>query len=927
MSNSENMNKKAIDTLRSEKTSLLFLVSLGLISFTVLALQLALVRIFSVMVWYHFTFMIISLALLGYGASGSFLSAFKDKFFKSGEKAFFLYASLFASITLLVAYIFICFFPPDPFALFASGDNEKISMIKIIFRWFIFIINYLLLLSPFFIAGLIISGAISSRPKYVAKLYFADLFGAGLGCIGMLYLLSLLGGERSVLFCSLLFSLCALIIYYALPGDAQIKRGKTSPNMITILLCIALSAGCLIVIPGVLNIPIAGNKALNGIIHNPEQKILFTRWNAISRVDVFTTLDRLLLWKVSSAYDGKYPRGKGLMIDADAFTPIAADDGIDDEKQILNYTITSLGYQICQKNKALIIGPGGGMDILTADYNGMKDITGVELNPLVVKIVGDTFRDFNKNLYHRDHIKIVADEGRSFISRSQSKYDIIQIPLVDTWAALASGAYSLSENYLYTVDAIEDFYTHLSDNGILSIIRWDSAPSTGLLRLAANATQALQNLAIENPGAHIIICADANLTNFLLRKKPWSEKEAEEISALCKKYKYRMIFSPYKKGFTIPYVYGLGYDDELIAKNSASVRQSDDKTTGSLASGKLFAGIKRGEFKTAYLNPEFAFSPATVDAKIAALYELCKREGVIPIRFSGLDGYNDFEHFFMSDSKADFFKDYPLKVSPTTDESPFFFQHFKFSIDNPDLNFFKRFSIFGFNTILSQAGILAILSLFTIALFLSIILIIFPLIIGERESLKTKGKWAPFAYFSCLGFAYIFIEISQIQRFILFLGQPVFSISIVLFTFLTSSGIGSMFSGRIKKKITETVLFSIIGIFVIAFAYFVFQKFIFDIFLSSGFGLRVLVSIAMLFPLGFLMGMLFPSGIRLISQKGKDHLIPWLWAANGICSVLGSILSSFLAMEIGFSRLLLLAALIYLIAALFIKKITFADYE
>lgn len=921
-----NVSEKFININDSNQNHILpgklFLFSIFLISFSVLALQLALVRIFSVMVWYHFTFMIISLALLGYGAAGSFLSVFKNKIFKSSTHNIFSMVCVFAGASLIITYVVICFFPPDPFSLLSNpqDDSHKNS---IILRWIIFIIDYILLFLPFFLSGIVISGAVSFYPSQVSKIYFADLAGAGFGCLGMLFLLYFFGGERSVLICAVLFFVSAIFFY----NSMKTHQRKNSLTNIIIVIGLLCSVAAIIFIPKFSKIPIAENKALAGVLKNPYQELLFTRWNAISRVDVFTTADRLLLWKVSRAFEGDLPQGKGLMIDADAFTPIAGDDGSLESKRILNYTITSLGYQFGNRNSALIIGPGGGMDVLTAEYNGIKDITGVELNPLVVKIVGDEFKDFNRNLYHRNNIKIFADEGRSFIHRSQKKYDIIQIPLVDTWAALASGAYSLSENYIYTVEAIEDYWNHLSENGILSIIRWRSTPPTGLLRLSGNTIKALSKYNVLQPERHIFISSDGNLTNFILKRSPFSEEEILSLKKLCEYYKYQIIYSPYIKGDVMPYIYVVGdrVSENLNQSSTQNVdmqiKNKDEETTAVAQFVSSLKNLKKGEFKTVYINPYYIYSSAAISKKLDLLLEKCRENGAIPLYYSGIDGINDFERFFMTKDKKEFCSNYPLNVSPTTDESPFFFQYFKFNFSDSDIGFMKKFNILGLNNILSQAGILAILSLFIIAFFFSAILILLPLIIGGRDALKYKGKWSLFLYFSCLGLAYIFIEISQIQRYILFLGQPVYSISIVLFTFLTSSGLGSAFSGYLPIPQKRKIIISVIAIFIIAIFYFFIQNKIFNLFLSLKFYLRVFISMVMLFPLGFFMGMLFPSGIRLVEQNNKSTLIPWLWAANGICSVLGSILSSFFAMQIGFSNLLLLAGAIYLLSVLSIKRL------
>ncbi len=896
----------------------MFLYSIALISFTVLALQLALVRIFSVMVWYHFTFMIISLALLGYGASGSFLSLFKNKIIQKQSVSFFSFFSFLAGISVFVSYVFICYYPPDPFSLLSGNSSDK-NVSKVVI-WAIFIFDYILLLLPFLLSGMAMSGAVSFFPKNINKIYSADLMGAGLGCIAMLIILSILGGERAVLICGIFFIVSSILFEFSFVSDKTIDVYTTKARKTLFIIGLIISILGIFIIPGFTKMPVAPNKALSGVLKNPYQKLLFTKWNAISRVDVFTTADRLLLWKVSRSYEGDVPRGKGLMIDADAFTPIVGDDGNNETKKVLNYTITSLGYQFGKRESALIIGPGGGLDVLTADYNKVKNISGVELNPLIVKIVGDDFKEFNNNLYHRENIDIFSDEGRSFVKRSLKKYDILQIPLVDTWAALASGAYSLSENYIYTIEAIEDYWNHLTDEGILSIIRWRSTPPTGLLRLSANAYYAMLGLGIEDPQNHIFIVSDGNLTNFILKKTPFKTAEINILKDLSKKYQYQIIYSPYIKADVMPYVYVLGYEDKKTPPQNNLYSKEEDTSVSKKQNEPIFAGIKKGEFKTIYINPAFAFSSASLSDKFLFLTQEAKEQGAIPLHFSGFNGYNDFENFFMTEDKAAFFKNYPMNVFPTSDESPFFFQHFKFNLNNPELDIFKRLKVLGLNNILSQAGILAILSLFIIAFVFSFILILLPLIVGEKESLKEKNKWILFFYFSFLGFAYIFIEISQIQRFILFLGQPVYSISIVLFTFLTSSGIGSRVSGIIRTSIINIVLLAVSGVLLFVVLYFFFQTSIFGIFLSMSFTARIIISVLMLFPLGFFMGMLFPAGIRIAEKTKKTSLIPWLWAANGICSVLGSILSSFFAMQMGFSKLLLLAGAIYLIALLFIKR-------
>jgi hypothetical protein len=411
-------------------------------------------------------------------------------------------------------------------------------------------------------------------------------------------------------------------------------------------------------------------------------------------------------------------------------------------------------------------------------------------------------------------------EGRNFVARSTEKYDLIQFSQVDTWAAAASGAYSLSENFLYTTQAFLDYYDHLTDDGMLTVGRWYFEPPRQAFRLVTIGTTALEQRGAVDPSQHFVVVRAGDTSTFIMKKSPFTTEEIARLRDVVDSLGFDMLYAP----------------DETDPKNW-------------------------------------------------------------------------FVQFFAAPDRAQFYRDYPLDVTPTTDDRPFFFEYYGWS----------NFGDF-------RSGKATLVILLIQALLLASALILWPLWRFRRQGLATRGARRFIVYFAALGIGFIFIEIGLMQRFILFLGHPIYSTSVVLFSVLTFSGIGSLLSGRLLRVSSHTTGHDGAGerdprwlqsrviplLCLLTVVYILVLPPLFRALLGMELTYRVFVSILLLAPMGLLMGMPFPLGIRLVDQV-NSALVPWAWGVNGFNSVVGSILAVMIAQSYGFAVVMVLAVIVYLL--------------
>ncbi len=752
-------------------------MGVALTTLATLLLELSLTRIFSVVFYYHFAFLAISIAMFGLGAGGVF------SYVVAGWTG-----NLFSKLGSLAAANSLTVVAALAFVLSRSGEPGNITLALV----------YFMSALPFFFSGAIVSLAISETIERIDRVYFFDLLGAAGGCLVLIPLLNSFGGPNTVIAAAILFAASASIWFNL--------AGRLSGRAVAVALALGLVA--LLVFNW--------SKHFIEVKHAKGQTLrneLFIKWNSFSRIALAPE------------------QGSGRMsifIDADASTGIPHydfDHLSPEEREGLLSQGPGFPYVIRPGAKTLIIGPGGGWDVARALASGSKDITGVEINPIIANtIMRKKFPHLSKDLYFRPEIRIVVEDGRSFIRRSSERYEVLQATLVDTWASTAAGAFALSENNLYTTEAFRDYLTHLTDNGILAFTRWGFDPPRESLRLVTLAMEALKSLGENDPSKHVMVVREGS----------------ENIS-------------------------GWGATDTVL--------------------------IARKPFTSSDLD---------------RASQVLSRTGMRQIYLPGGSESNEFAELLRSPDPRTYWENYPFDISPVSDDRPFFF----YSVQPRDLwSFMTSASRDSADYKINRAvpllfGLIAV-SLAATALILALP----PLLLGSRLP-KEKGVLGYLLYFVFIGTAYILIQVALIQKFVLFLGHPTYALTVIIFSMLVASGIGSYFSRRFANtddRLSRVLVLLAVAVITLAF--------VTAPITHTGAGwplwLKVVTTAALIAPAGFLMGVPFPIGLGRLQTMHKPS-VRWAWSLNAAASVLGSAGAIFLAIYIGLRATLLVGGMMYL---------------
>ena len=767
------------------------LLGVGCVSAALLMIELALTRIFSVTMYYHFAFLAISIALFGLSASGVYVYVARRALNRrSTQSLLAIHALLFAGAAVLSLAALVRI----RVGLNYSPSNLA-KMIAI----------YSLAALPFFTGGSVISLAISRLSKRVNIVYGADLIGAAVGCLLLLPLMNRFGAPGVVLLAALLGSIAALLFA---PAKAM---GQT-----------ALAAAIAVGVPGGAQLLGTAPFDVSNTKGHDFDKVLFSKWNSFSRIAVYDRSHGD--WSLSTKYTGPLPDTRFMDIDSAASTPILKFNGDVSTVQYLKYELTGLAYHLMEGRgqppalaedpgfKALVIGPGGGRDLLTALVFGAGQVEGVEVNPIIANdVMLREFKDFSGSIYANPRVKIAVDDGRSYVRRSNERYDIIQASLVDTWAATAAGAYTLTENTLYTREAFEDYLDHLTDRGMLTITRWVFDG----LRLVSLAQSACETRGCSVPDQLAVVQQD-RVATFILKKTPFTPEEVAQLRNESDALGFTVLYAPGQR-----------------------------------------------------------------------------------------DATNEYAQLVLAPDRQAFYESYGKDVRPTTDDRPFFFHTTK--IRDQFQTAFGRSMLFG-------NGLSALMTLMAISLAFVVLFVVGPLALAGSD--LRGAPWPRWLlYFGLLGAGFMLIEVALLQRFVLLLGHPVYSLTVTLFSLLLGTGAGSLISQRISdaqlQKRVEIVIFAIVAVAILGI---VALPPIIVFAISAGHTARIALAVALIAPAGVLLGMPLPAGIRLMAVNHSE-LVPWAWGMNGALSVIGATLAVFIAMNWGFSVTLLAGATVYLMAA------------
>jgi spermidine synthase len=479
----------------SEPTNPALLVAIALTSFSALLLELALTRLFSVVLFYHFAFLAISVALLGLGAGGVFAYLRRSWLTRFETRRLAAVLSTLNAVVIFLTLEVVLHVP-------VSLELTQWNMLRLT-------AIYLSSTVPFFFTGLIFSVVFARETRHVTRLYGADLLGGALACLAVVPILNWIGGPNAILFAAVTSGIAALIWRRRAPGfDWQ----TIVPGLLLVLILVNHSGRFIDVIYA------------KGLFRD-RSWVEFARWNAISRVEV-----------------DNQGGAKAVVIDADASTYIMNADLHQWHDSVWEKNLMSappaLANVLRPHGEFAIIGPGGGVDVLRAVANGSPSVTGIEINPIIANtVMRGAYADYSYHLYQRPDVHIHVTDGRSFVRNSKEKYDVIQMTLVDTWASTAAGAFALSENSLYTADAFREYFQHLKPDGMIAITRWEFHKPREALRVVSVAMEALHQLGVANPARHFIVVSEGELDEdgipvvVLAKKSPFTAEEEAAVIA------------------------------------------------------------------------------------------------------------------------------------------------------------------------------------------------------------------------------------------------------------------------------------------------------------------------------------------------------------------------------------------------------------
>jgi hypothetical protein len=767
----------------------IFLLTLG-----VLLLEIACTRIFSFSLWYHFTYVAISVALLGFGASGTLLAT-STWLARIPPDRLLAQSMLLSAAGAVLSLLAIAFVRVEPFAI--GSDPSQLLRLVLLF---------LLCSTPFLTSGMALAVAfrVTVSPNGV---YFADLLGAGAGCALAVAAIWIFGSPGTVAVSAAVFVVAALM---AAPPRERPAYGVAGAVMV---------AAALAVVAFVPLRPSAEKLLAKMIAAGVEPS--FSKWSPIFRVDVYPepSIGSAGRRALSSTFTGSVPRVKFISHDGYAEAPMYEFHGNESELDFLAHSLSAAPYLIARQPSVLVIGLGGGYDLLNARRNGAGKIKGIELDPVTLDIVGRVEAGFNGNILSAPNVDVISAEGRSFLRHSPERWDLIQMTGVDTLAALSSGAYMLAESYLNTVESMTEYMQHLTPDGTLSLLLadlpWENKRARFSLRHLTNFIAAAKPLGIESVENHVAIIAFPPDIEMMFKPRPFTKEEVASLKDFASREKFQIWHLPGEPSSTIY--------SELIRS-----------------------------------TPE-------------------QREA--------------------------FLDSYPLNVRATTDDRPFFFHSYRWR----DLLSPKSWEIdVGFTLATGQIVLAAILG---VSIVTSLVLIVGPLL--GKAALRGHHALRFGLYFASLGLGFMFIEISLIQQFILFLGHPTYSVAIILLSLLSWTGLGSYVSGVANMTPRRVILTAFVMLVVLIGFYAWLVPLFFASWLGAPAAWRYALTIVLLFPLGLTLGVFFPAGL-LVVREHNELLVPWAWGANGAASVVGSILSIVLALSIGFRGVLLIAGLVYL---------------
>jgi spermidine synthase len=789
-------------------------LSIALLSASALGYEILLMRLFSIIQWHHFAYMIIALALLGYGISGTLLSTIQPTIERHYRWLYPLSLLLFA-LSALGAFLIAQSLRFNSEELF--WDVHQVLNLAII---------CVLLALPFvFTASAICMTFMVYSAKQVANIYAVDLLGAGIGALGIVLIMFLVMPEQILVVIALSGITTSAIAIWEL--DLAYKSRFYIPLLLIAVLLLNSAPQ--------FTLNVSPYKGLMQTLQIKGTHIVDRYSSPLGYLSLVAS-DQIPLRHapgLSLVNAREPPQQLALFTDADNLSAITRFSGDITALSYLDQTTSALPYHLHKPANLLVIGSGTGADLLLARYHQVESVDALELNPQLVELLNSDFKAFAGEIYDNPNTTVHIAEARDFLSQSDKKYDLIQIALVDAASASSSGLYALNESYLYTREALALYLSHLAPDGYLAITRWIKLPPRDTLKLFLTAYQAMESLGLNKLERRLLLIRNWQTATVLIKRGTFSSRELDLADA-----------------FNQARLFDTAYSHRLKEEQANRYNQLREpyfyRATKQIVSGRM-------------------------DQLLAS---------------------------------------YKFDLQPASDDRPYFHHFFKWESFLEALKLRHQ----GGMPLIEWGYIILILTL-AITAVLSALLILLPLSFISRTTGTASNRisrWRVLYYFFAIGVAFLFIEIATIQRLIRFLHHPIYAISISLAGFLVFAGLGSFVSERLAQKQSHyrIAVLAVVVIVSMSIGYLFVLGPLFEQLGHLAMAYKFVISTLLIAPLAFFMGMPFPLAISALKQQASN-LIPWAWGINGYASVISAGLATLIAIDLGFSVVILIAVLLY----------------
>jgi len=847
------------------RAPLSFYLSVGLVAGAIIALQIGIMRVFSVGSWAHFGSLVVSLAMFGFGLTSAVMCVGKGWFERHWQGA------IRGSLLLFGPLMVVCNLAAQqvPFnAIFLISDPMQ--------KWRL-LANFVLYFLPFLAGALYLGVVFLKARRTFNRVYFADLVGSGLCGLSVLLAMYVFRPDDLIM-APLLLWLAGGVLWFMALGD---RRG-----LLAIVAVAVLSALVHYLAPSVLGIPKLAVSDYKGVAYArkfPDSKRTYERTSPFGYMEVYSSsylhfapglsdnaafnLEKM----PSNAYLGMYLDSEG---PSGIITDLPAD-----ETAYFKYLPMYYPYLLKQRPDTFVVQFGGGISTAVALKEGSRHVTVAEGNPAVLTAFrkDEGLRAFTGDVLHDPRVTVIDYDGRLYLAHTRNRYDIVDLSLADSAGLSSPGGFAIVEKYSYTREAMSAYMRALKPGGILSVTLWNKEePPKSVLKLYATMAAAAHDVAREAGGGpdiagnFFVASAYLSTATVLYKNGGFTADEIARLRAHTRALSFDEIYSP-----------GLKVDDSELAQILRDYRdqfffqgEAHDPTVPS--------DKEPADKPPPGVGGEAPKVPATVLTRIA-WQKLVQ------------GGWQKVADEYVFDSRV------------LTNHQPYFAAYIKV---NDLLKFTDRLEL-----VQDEWGYLLLWATLGIATIFAATLVLFPLVFGWRTIFSHyPGKFGTLIYFLCLGLGYIIVEVGMISHFILALSNATVSASVLITGMLVFSGLGSFVSERFFGQARSVMPRIFLAIFLILTLYAFTIDHALDWIGTLPYALRIVLCLLLLLPPAFLMGFPMPTAMTQLGRLGKDHMFLWAWGINGCFSVIGAALVPIVATSFGLPAVVLVGAVAYLVA-------------